>query len=82
MKEFRRLACCLGVSRPRRYNGSGSSSNFAQNVVGVGGGGGTHSNRSARSIGSFKAATIGFSLNITGESLSYHISNPLLQLSK
>uniref|UniRef100_A0A915MSM4 G-protein coupled receptors family 1 profile domain-containing protein n=1 Tax=Meloidogyne javanica TaxID=6303 RepID=A0A915MSM4_MELJA len=57
MKEFRRLACCLGVSRPRRYNGSGSSSNFAQNVVGVGGGGGTHSNRSARSIGSFKAAT-------------------------
>nr|CAD2146532.1 unnamed protein product [Meloidogyne enterolobii] len=56
MKEFRRLACCLGVSRPRRYNGSGSSSNFAQNVVG--GGGGTHSNRSARSIGSFKAATI------------------------
>jgi len=61
MKEFRRLACCLGVSRPRRYNGSGSSSNFAQNVVG--GGGGTHSNRSARSIGSFKAATTGFSLN-------------------
>ncbi|KAF7634318.1 hypothetical protein Mgra_00006284 [Meloidogyne graminicola] len=56
MKEFRRLACCLGVrTRTRHYNGSGSSGSiFAQG--GVGGGIGQQSNRSAKSVGSFKAA--------------------------
>ena len=82
MKEFRRLACCLGVStRTRRYNGSGSSggSIFAQGVVGVGGGG-TQSNRSAKSIGSFKANTnIGTFNFIKFKSLSYHTLSEMPQ---